>query len=62
MSDTTRISGIIFEHGIDDFGIWEGFILSQEDENIIYQILQKYDTQGCSLRGKRKEIAEEFGR
>ena len=56
-----RISGIIFEHGKDDFGLWEGFVLSDEDESAIWQILQKYDTEGCSIRGKRKEIAEEIG-
>ena len=60
MSDT-KISGIIFEHGKDDFGLWEGFVLSDEDEAAIWQILQKYDTEGCSVRGTRKEIAEEIG-
>ena len=60
MNDT-RISGIIFEHGKDDFGLWEGFVLSDEDEAAIWQILQKYDTEGCSVRGTRKEIVEEIG-
>ena len=54
------IIGIIFEHGKDDYGLWEGFVLSEEDENAIWQILQKYDTEGCSLRGTRKEIAKEM--
>ena len=55
-----RISGIIFEHGKDDYGLWEGFVLSKEDENAIWKILQKYDTEGCSVRGTRKEIADEM--
>ena len=55
-----RICAIIFEHGNDDYGIWEGFHLSEEDENAIQQILMKYETEGCSLRGTRKEIANEF--
>lgn len=59
-TDTITISGIIFEHGTDDYGLWEGFVLSKEDENAIWKILQKYDTQGCSVRGTRKEIAEEM--
>lgn len=59
MADT-KISGIIFEHGKDDFGLLEGFVLSDEDEDAIWQILQKYDTEGCSVRGTRKEIAEEI--
>ena len=50
------ITGIIFEHGKDDYGLWQGFVLSEEDENAIWKILQKYDTQGCSVRGKQKEI------
>ena len=60
MNDT-RISGIIFEHGKDDFGLWEGFVLSEEDKNTIQNILSKYDTEGYSIRGTRKEIAEEIG-
>lgn len=56
----TRIHAIIFEHGNDDYGIWEGFHLSKEDEQAIQAILMKYETEGCSLRGTRKEIAEEF--
>ena len=58
--DKNRICAIIFEHGNDDYGIWEGLHLSEEDENAIYEILAKYDTQGCSLRGTRKEVAKEF--
>lgn len=61
MENTTRIDGILFEHGKDDFGLWEGFDLSEEDENAIWKILQKYDTRGCSVRGTRREIAKEIG-
>ena len=57
-----RISGIIFEHGKDDYVLWEGFNLSEEDETAIWQILQKYDTEGCSVRGTRKEIAVEISK
>ena len=55
-----EISGIIFHHGVDDYGLWEGFSLSEEDENAIHNILAKYDTQGCSVRGTRNEIAKEM--
>lgn len=61
MADT-KISGIIFEHdGPDDIGLWGGFHLSEEDENAIWQILSKYDTEGCSVRGTRRDIANEIG-
>ena len=58
--DTIRICGIIFEHGQNDFGLWEGFSLSEEEENAIQQILQRHDTEGCSVRGTKQEIADEL--
>ena len=60
-NEKVRISGIIFEHGNDDYGLWEGFSLTEEDENAIWKILATHDTEGCSLRGTRKEIAKEIG-
>ena len=59
-----KIVGIIMEHfegGEIDYGLWEGFNLSEEDESAIWEILMKYDTQGCSVRGTKKGIAEELG-
>lgn len=56
-----KILGIIIEHGKDDFGYWEGFGLTKSEENAIWDILSKHDTEGCSIRGTRKEIAEEIG-
>lgn len=56
-----RIAGIVIEHGDNDFGYWEGFYLTEEEENAIWNILNKHDTEGCSIRGTRKEIAEEIG-
>ena len=56
-----RIVGIVMEHGDNDFGYWEGFYLTEDEENAIQNILNKHDTEGCSLRGTRKEIAEEIG-
>lgn len=59
--DGVTIEGVLFKHGTADYGLWEGFTLSEEDENAIQQILSKYDTEGCSVRGTRKEIADELG-
>lgn len=56
-----KISGIVIEHDKDDFGYWEGFSLTDAEENAIWNILNKHDTEGCSIRGTRKEIAEEIG-
>ena len=56
-----RIAGIVIEHGRDDFGYWEGFSLAEAEENAIWNILSNHDTEGCSIRGSRKEIAEEIG-
>lgn len=58
--DRVKIGGIIFNHGRDDYGLWEGFNLTEEEEDIIQSILLKHDTEGCSLRGTRNEIADEF--
>ena len=60
-NEKVRISGIIFEHGNDDYGLWEGFFLTEEEENAIWKIIAMHDTEGCSLRGTRKEIAKEIG-
>ena len=59
-NERTRICGIMMEHGKDDFGYWEGFNLSEEDEEKIWNILAKYDTEGCSVRGTRKEVLEDI--
>lgn len=56
-----KISGIIIEHGKDDFGYWEGLSLTEAEENAIWNILNKHNTEGCSIRGTRKEISEEIG-
>ena len=62
MEDKIRISGIIFEHGKDDYGLWEGFNLTEDEENQIMEILMNHDTEGCSIRGTQKEIAEKLKR
>lgn len=56
-----KISGIVIEHENNDFGYWEGFSLTQDEEDAIWNILDKHDTEGCSVRGTRKEIVEEIG-
>ena len=60
MSDTTKICGILFEHGENDLALCAGFSLSEEDERSIQDIFSKYDTDGWSVRGTREDIAKEI--
>lgn len=62
MGDKTRIHGIIFEHGTNDYGLWEGFNLTEDEENAITEILMRHDTEGVSIRGTLNEIAKEIER
>ena len=54
------ITGIIFRHEENDFELWEGFNLTEEEETEIWNILMRHNTEGYSIRGTRKEIANEL--
>lgn len=53
------IAGILFQHGTDDYDLWEGFDLTEAEENAIMKILEKHDTEGCSVRGTYNQIIVE---
>ena len=55
-----EIAGIVIKHGNNDFEYWTGFHLTKDEENAIWNILNKHDIEGCSVRGTRKEITEEI--
>lgn len=55
-----KLNAIIFKHGNDDFELWEGFSLSSEEEKQIHEILSHHETEGCSVRGSKKDIIEEM--
>lgn len=55
-----EIIGIVMCHGENDYGYWEGFFLTDEEEEQIYEILMRHDTEGCSIRGTRNDIANEI--
>ena len=57
--NNVRISGILFQHGTDDYDLWEGFALTKDEENEIMAILEKHDTEGCSVRGAYNQIIVE---
>lgn len=46
-------------HGENDYGYWGGFSLTEEEEQI-YEILMRHDTEGCSIRGTRNDITNEI--
>ena len=52
-----EIIGIVMCHGENDYGYWGGFSLTEEEEEQIYEILMRHDTEGCSIRGTRNDIA-----
>jgi hypothetical protein len=54
-----RIAGILWQHGDDDYALWEGFNLTKEEEEIIASILFKHDTEGYSVRGDYNQIIVE---
>mgnify|MGYP004536977565 FL=1 len=56
-----EIAGIVIKHGNNDFEYWTGFSFTKDEENVIWNILNKHDIEGCSVRGTRKEIIKEVG-
>ena len=55
-----EIIGIVMCHGENDYGYWGGFSLTEEEQEQIYEILMRHDTEGCSIRGTRNDIANEI--
>ena len=53
------IAGILFQHSNDDYALWEGLNLTEEEENAIWEILSKHDTEGCSVCGSYNQIIVE---
>lgn len=53
-----NLVGFIHQYGADDLSIWS-VQLSAEDEQAINAILEKYQTQGFSVRGNSQMTLEE---
>ncbi len=58
--DEPKICGIMYDHGDGKYSLCEGYVFAEEEETIIRNILAKYDTDGCSVYGTKKQIAEEM--
>lgn len=55
-----NLVGFIHQYGANDFSIWN-VQLSAEDEKAINAILEKYQTQGFSVRGNSEiKLKEAF--
>lgn len=54
-----KISGILFQHGNDNYELWEGFNLTESEEEAIWEILSRHDAEGCSVRGSYNQIIVE---
>ena len=54
-----RMTGVLFQHGDDDYALWEGFNLTEAEEEAIWAILSRHDTEGCSVRGAYNQIIVE---
>lgn len=54
-----RIAGILWQHGDNDYALWQGFNLTEEEEEIIANILFRHDTEGCSVYDAYNQIIVE---
>lgn len=60
-NEKIMICGIMMQYGNgNDFSFWNGFSLSDEDNETIQKILMKYDTEGCSVRGTWEGVVEDI--
>lgn len=57
MKNTT--ASIVYKHGDDDYSIWVSDF-TPEDMEKINSILDKYQDEGWSVRGSKKDIIEEL--
>lgn len=60
VEDDPEVVGIVTQFGKNDFSYWEGFSLTDEEKEKIQEIFQRHETEGCSVRGNRNDIAREI--
>ena len=53
------IKTIIFQNGNDDYELCSDFKLTEDEERKIMEILSNHETEGCSVRGTKKDIIKE---
>lgn len=55
-----KIVGIMFEHSDKTVSYWDGFSLTDDDQETIGAVLSKYNTEGYSVRGTLNDVLNEF--
>ena len=51
-----ELIGFVFKHDDKDYSLWLTDAISETDRNKIAEILEKYDTTGCSVRNVYDDI------
>ena len=55
-----KIVGIMFKYKDGDVSYWNGFDLTEEEQEAIGSILSKHDTEGYSARGTLEDVRNEI--
>lgn len=55
-----KIVGVMFEHSDKTVSYWDGFSLTNDDQETIGIVLSKYDTEGYSVRGTLRDVLNEL--
>lgn len=55
----TKIAGILYKHGENDFSIWFPELTESENKEI-NSFLENFVNGGCSLRGSKQDVFDEI--
>lgn len=59
--DIPQIVGVVHSYGDEDMSLWITDHISQSDQDAISEILEKYNSDGCSIRNCYEQITEIIG-
>lgn len=57
--NVTKIAGIVYKHGENDFSIWLPDLTESENKEI-NSFLEKFTDSGCSARGSKQDVLGEI--
>lgn len=55
-----KVVGFLIQHGHDDYSYWEGFSLTEEEKKQLSNIFLNHDTEGSSVRGRKKDVVRDM--